>query len=132
MLVVDDEPPIRRFLRTSLTAQGYRVIEAADGEAALEVLKRRNPSDLIVLDLGLPGMDGLEVIRQLRDAGSAVPIVVLSSRDDEAGKVRRSIWAPTIMSPSRSAWRNCWRASAPRCATACSRRASRRCSKAAI
>jgi two-component system KDP operon response regulator KdpE len=87
ILVVDDEPPIRRFLRTSLSAQGYQVLEADDGEAALAVL-RRNAVDLLILDLGLPGMDGFEVIKQLRDSGSAVPIVVLSVRTDEAGKVR--------------------------------------------
>lgn len=86
LLVVDDEPPIRRFLRTALVAQGYRIEEADSGEAALEFL-RRNPVDLVVLDLGLPGMDGLEVVRRLRGEGSATPIVILSSRDDEAGKV---------------------------------------------
>jgi two-component system KDP operon response regulator KdpE len=86
ILIVDDEPPIRRFLRTTLTAQDYRVEEADSGEAALEFLKR-NPVDLVVLDLGLPGMDGLDVVRQLRREGSVVPIIILSSRDDEAGKV---------------------------------------------
>ena len=86
ILIIDDEPPIRRLLRTALTAQDYRVEEAADGEAALDFL-RRNKMDLIVLDLGLPRMDGLEVIRQLRDGGNHTPIVVLSSRDDEKGKV---------------------------------------------
>ncbi|HEX3756523.1 MAG TPA: response regulator transcription factor [Rhizomicrobium sp.] len=87
ILVVDDEPPIRRFLRTGLTAQAYRVEEAASGEEALEFLQR-NPVDLVVLDLGLPGIDGLEVLRRLREGGAATPIVILSSRDDEAGKVR--------------------------------------------
>src|SRR5579862_4979606 len=86
ILIVDDEPPIRRFLRTALTAQGYRIDEAADGEAALEFLAH-NKADLIVLDLGLPGIDGLEMVRRLRAQGAAVPIVILSSRDDEAGKV---------------------------------------------
>jgi two-component system KDP operon response regulator KdpE len=85
-LVVDDEPAIRRFLRTSLTAQGYQVTEAEDGRAALEL--KRNPVDVLVLDLGLPDIDGFDVIRQLRDAGSVLPIVVLSSRADEAGKVK--------------------------------------------
>jgi two-component system KDP operon response regulator KdpE len=87
ILIVDDEPPIRRFLRTSLAAQGYRIEEAVDGQAALDFL-RRNPVDAIVLDLCLPGMDGFEVIRQLRTSGSLTPIVVLSSRDDEVGKVK--------------------------------------------
>jgi two-component system KDP operon response regulator KdpE len=87
ILVVDDEPPIRRFLRTSLTAQGYDVLEAEDGKLAVD-MARRNALDVIVLDLGLPGADGFEVIRQLRASGSSVPIVVLSSRSDEKGKVQ--------------------------------------------
>jgi two-component system KDP operon response regulator KdpE len=86
VLVVDDEPAIRRFLRTSLDVQGYRVSEAADGGEALDMM-RRNAVDVLVLDLGLPGIDGFEVIRRLRAAGQTVPIVVLSSRDDERGKV---------------------------------------------
>ena len=86
VLIVDDEPPIRRFLKTALSAQAYRVEEADDGETALDFLKR-NPVDLVVLDLGLPGMDGLEVLRRLRAQGTAVPVIILSSRDDEAGKV---------------------------------------------
>jgi len=87
ILVVDDEPPIRRFLRTSLTSQGHNMLAAEDGASALAML-RRNAVDVLVLDLGLPGMDGFEVIRQLRESGSALPIIVLSSRADEAGKVR--------------------------------------------
>jgi two-component system KDP operon response regulator KdpE len=87
VLVVDDEPPIRRLLKTSFGAQGYQVVEASDGMSALEALKGA-AIDLVVLDLGLPGMDGFAVIKELRDSGSAVPIVVLSSRDDEAGKVK--------------------------------------------
>lgn len=86
VLVVDDEPPIRRFLRTSLTAQGYELVEAEDGAGALEAVRRSAP-DLIVLDLGLPDIDGLEVIRRLRSNGVATPVIVLSSRMDETGKV---------------------------------------------
>jgi two-component system KDP operon response regulator KdpE len=87
ILVVDDEPAIRRFLRTSLTAQGYQIIEAETAKAAVESLRRNSP-DVLVLDLGLPDRDGFEVIQELRGAGSALPIIVLSSRADEAGKVR--------------------------------------------
>ena len=86
VLVVDDEPAIRRFLRTSLRAEGHDVVEAETGEAALAEIRRRAP-DLVVLDLGLPGVGGLEVIRRLRQDGSAVPIIVLTSRTDERGKV---------------------------------------------
>jgi two-component system, OmpR family, KDP operon response regulator KdpE len=86
VLVVDDEPPIRRFLRTSLKAQGYDVTEAEDGAKAFDEIRRR-PPDLLILDLGLPGIDGLEVIRRLRGGGTTTPIIVLSSRMDEAGKV---------------------------------------------
>ncbi len=86
ILVVDDEPAIRRFLRVSLSAQGYRVFEAETGESALDHIGRDHP-EMIVLDLGLPGLDGFEVIRRLREAGSSVPIIVLSSRADERGKV---------------------------------------------
>lgn len=87
ILVVDDEPAIRRYLKTSLSAEGYIVSEAEDGEGALVALKRE-PPDLLVLDLGLPGIDGLAVVRTLRADGSALPIVVLSVRDDETGKIR--------------------------------------------
>jgi len=87
VLVVDDEPAIRRFLRTSLTAQGYLVTEAENGTAALENL-RRAPIDILVLDLGLPDINGLDIIERVRGQGSTVPIIVLSSRTDETGKVK--------------------------------------------
>ncbi len=87
ILVIDDEPAIRRFLKTSLSTQGWSVIEAEDGKTALETL-RRNGVDVIVLDLGLPGMDGFEVLGAVRGSGSTLPVIVLSVRADEAGKVR--------------------------------------------
>ena len=86
ILVVDDEPPIRRLLRTSLVSQGFQIVEATTGREALNEVEKARP-DLIVLDLGLPDMQGQEVIRLLRGRGSSVPIVVLSSRTDETGKV---------------------------------------------
>lgn len=86
VLIVDDEPAILRFLRASLSHQGYVVSETHTGQAAIDTAARGG-ADLIVLDLGLPDIDGLEVLRRIRGAGSAVPIVVLSSRSDERGKV---------------------------------------------
>jgi two-component system, OmpR family, KDP operon response regulator KdpE len=86
VLVVDDEPPIRKLLRMGLTAQGYQTLEAANGKTALELLSQA--PDLVILDLGLPDMQGHELLRTIRARNESVPIVVLSSRDDEAGKVQ--------------------------------------------
>jgi two-component system KDP operon response regulator KdpE len=85
VLVVDDEPQVRRFLRASLPHQGYRLIEAETGEAALREASMRSP-DAILLDLGLPDLDGVEVTRRLRE-WSTVPIVVLSARGQETDKI---------------------------------------------
>ena len=85
ILVVDDEPQILRALSINLRARGYEVDLAANGEQALQLAARDHP-DLVVLDLGLPGIDGVEVIEGLR-GWSSVPIVVLSVRDREADKV---------------------------------------------
>ena len=86
ILVIDDEPPIRKLLRTGLGTQGYDVLEAANGKAALELIGER--TDLIILDLGLPDVAGLELLGLLRARAEAVPIVVLSSRADESAKVQ--------------------------------------------
>jgi two-component system KDP operon response regulator KdpE len=85
ILVVDDEPPIRKLLRMGLSSQGYEVLEAPTGKASLELLAEK--PDLIILDLGLPDIHGLELLRMIR-ARENVPIVVLSSRGDEVGKVQ--------------------------------------------
>ena len=85
VLIVDDEPAIRRLLRTGLTAGGYRTIEAETAADAIAMVGRESP-DLVLLDLGLPDMEGIELVRTIR-ASSPVPIVVLSARDDERGKV---------------------------------------------
>ena len=85
ILIVEDEPPIRRLLRTTLGAHDYRTLEAATGAEALSALRHHRP-DLVLLDLGLPDIDGQELIGRIR-AGSPVPIVVLSSRGEEAAKV---------------------------------------------
>lgn len=87
ILVVDDEPAIRRLLRTSLSAEGFEVIEAENAEKALATIGCQKP-EIIILDLGLPDLDGLDVIRKVRAGGSKMPIIVLSSRGDEKGKVQ--------------------------------------------
>jgi len=86
ILIVDDDPSIRKFLRISLDAQGYRVREASGGVEALRQATTHRP-DLVVLDLGLPDIDGQEVISQLRDWYHG-PVIVLSVRADEQEKVR--------------------------------------------
>jgi two-component system KDP operon response regulator KdpE len=85
ILVVDDEPPIRKLLRMGLTSQGYEVLDAPNGRTALDLLVKK--PDLVILDLGLPDIDGLELLRRIRHRQANLPIVVLSSRGDEAGKV---------------------------------------------
>ena len=85
ILVVDDEPPIRKLLRMGLNSQGYDVLEASDGKGALELLAKK-PA-LVILDLGLPDIDGHDLLRRIRHRQEALPIIVLSSRGDEAGKV---------------------------------------------
>ncbi len=85
ILVVDDEPHIRELVKVFLEASGYRVLEAADGETALELARSSHP-DLVVLDLMLPGTDGWEVCRRLRQA-SGLPIIMLTARTDEVDRV---------------------------------------------
>ena len=86
ILIVDDEPQIRRVLRTTLAAQGYVILEAGGGEEALASL-RRERADLVLLDMNMPGLDGLETCRAIR-ATSDVPIVMLTVRNAEHDKVR--------------------------------------------
>jgi two-component system, OmpR family, KDP operon response regulator KdpE len=85
VVLIEDEPQIRRFLRATLTGQGYRLFETATGaDGLVEVASR--PPHLVILDLGLPDLDGVEVCRRLRE-GRAVPILVLSARGAESDKV---------------------------------------------
>jgi two-component system KDP operon response regulator KdpE len=86
VLVVDDEPPIRKLLRMGLSTQGYEVVDAANGKAALDALSQK--LDLVILDLGLPDIAGHELLRMIRSRNETLPVVVLSSRGDEAGKVQ--------------------------------------------
>ena len=86
VLVVDDEPPIRKLLRMGLSTQGYDILEAANRRVSLELLAQK--PDLVILDLGLPDMQRLDLLQMMRARNESVPIVVLSSRGDEAGKVQ--------------------------------------------
>jgi len=86
ILIVDDEPQIRRVMRTTLTSQGYQVIEAKSGEEALEKL-RAERADLILLDVNMPGISGLDTCREIRRTGD-VPIIMLTVRNTEKDKVQ--------------------------------------------
>jgi two-component system, OmpR family, response regulator len=86
ILVVDDDPPIRRMLERTLAAEGYAVRTAADGGGALAAVERSVP-DLIVLDVGMPGVDGLAVARRLRGKGLGIPIPMLTARDGVPDRV---------------------------------------------
>ena len=85
IIVIEDEAQIRRFLRASLTSEGYQVIEAQTGKQGMTEAATRKP-DLIILDLGLPDMDGVEVIKSIR-AWSTVPVIILSARSQENDKI---------------------------------------------
>src|SRR5262245_25411458 len=85
IVLIEDESEIRRFLKTTLPSHGFRIYEATTGHAGVIEVKTRNP-DLILLDLGLPDLDGMEVIRQVREC-APTPIIVLSAREQEQQKV---------------------------------------------
>jgi two-component system KDP operon response regulator KdpE len=86
ILLIEDEPQMRRFLRITLQSHGYRLVEAAAGQEGLMEAATRNP-DIVLLDLGLPDLDGIEVVRRLRE-WSEVPVVVLSAREQEQDKIK--------------------------------------------
>jgi two-component system, OmpR family, alkaline phosphatase synthesis response regulator PhoP len=86
ILIVEDEQPIRKLLEYNLKLSGYETISAADGEAAIELVKSEQP-DLIVLDIMLPKLDGIEVCKRLRSQGSNIPIIMLTAKGDEFDKV---------------------------------------------
>jgi len=86
ILLIEDEPQMRRFLRVTLQAHGYQLIESATGEDGLIQVATRNP-DVVLLDLGLPDIDGLEVTKRLRE-WSQIPLIVISAREQEEDKVR--------------------------------------------
>lgn len=87
ILIVDDEPPIRRLLRVGLSTQNYTVSEAMNAKVAMQLMQEDKP-DLVVLDLGLPDMPGHDLLAKWRGEGVTLPIVILSSRTDETGIVK--------------------------------------------
>ena len=110
VLVVEDDAEIADVLRRSLRQEGHEVRTAADGVEALDARRGFVP-DLVVLDLGLPRLDGVEVCRRLR-ADSDVPILILTARTETEARVEGSTAAPTTISSSPSSARSCWHASA--------------------
>ena len=86
VLVVDDEPPIADLLRTYLARDGFAVETCGDGRAALDLIARRRPA-AVILDVGLPGLDGTQVCRRLREAGDWTPVLFVTARDDEVDRV---------------------------------------------
>jgi two-component system KDP operon response regulator KdpE len=86
VLIVDDEPPIRKLLRMGLGSQGYEMLDAPNGKTALALLDSK--PDLVILDLGLPDIGGLDLLAMIRARDDTVPVIVLSSRGDEPGKVK--------------------------------------------
>lgn len=115
ILVIEDEKSISYLLGTVLTANGYDVIKAYTGTEACEMLDAYCP-DLILLDLGLPDMDGVDIIRRVRSRGTA-PIVVVSARTRERDKIEALDLGRMTISQSRLGAENCWRGSVPRCGT---------------
>ncbi len=122
VLLIEDEPPIRRLLRTALAAHDYRLIEAATGEDGLQQAATRQP-DLIIVDLGLPDIDGFQVIRRLRE-WTSTPILVLSARGQERDKidaleagaddyVSKPFGVGELVARLRVAWRHATRGSRP-------------------
>ena len=87
ILIVDDEPPIRKLLRLGLGTEGYAITEAGNAKAAIDQVSQEKP-DLILLDLGLPDMPGHDLLRRWREEGLELPVVILSSRTDETGIVK--------------------------------------------
>ena len=86
ILIVDDDPPVRRMLARTIVAEGYGVEEAADGARALVAISQQAP-DLVVLDVAMPGLDGFEVCRRIRAKGLAIPVLLLTARDDVVDRV---------------------------------------------
>src|SRR5881628_1889549 len=122
LLVIEDDPDLNRQLATALTDAGYVVDRAFDGEEG-HYLGESEPYDAVILDIGLPKMDGISVLESWRRAGRAMPVLILTARDRWSDKVQGFdagaddyVAKPTTTSPSRSTSKRCWRASVRCCA----------------
>ena len=113
ILIADDEARIRRLVSDFLKRDGHTIVEAADGKEALNILENRRPGlDMAILDVMMPGMDGFEVLRELREqehGETHLPVMLLTARAEDADQAAR-----TITSPSRFR-RSCWRPACARC-----------------
>ena len=128
ILVVEDERTISNFICRALTANDYKAMSATTGKEALSLFFSHRP-DLVLLDLGLPDMDGLDVLKELSGLPQEVPVIIISARDRESEKVKALDMGRMTMWSSPSAFRSCWPASEPPCAGptgSTSARASRR------
>ena len=115
VLVADDDRAVGEALERALQLAGYEVELAADGDAALAAIERRTP-DAVVLDVMMPGYDGLDVTRRLRREGNRVPVLLLTARDAVGDRVEGSTPAPTTTCRSRSRSKSCSRGCARCCA----------------
>ena len=107
ILVVEDDTNLNRQLKDALTDAGYAVDVAFDGEEG-HFLGETEPYDAVVLDIGLPQMDGLSVLEEWRRTGKTMPVLLLTARDRWSDKVQGIMPAPMTMSPSPFIWRKCW------------------------
>ena len=123
ILVVDDDLAVRRSIDRALRLEGYDVVTVPSGGEALEALAL-TPPDALILDLGLPDVDGLTVCRRMRSAGDDTPVLMLTARDAVDDRSRGSTPGPTTTWSSRSPWRSCWPGCAPCCGGASRARAA--------
>ena len=118
ILIADDEARIRRLVSDFLKRDGHTIVEAADGKEALNILENRRPGlDMAILDVMMPGMDGFEVLRELREqehGETHLPVMLLTARAEDADQVRGLEAVRTITSPSRFR-RSCWRPACAHC-----------------
>ena len=115
ILLIEDERTISNFICRALNANDYKAIPAISGKEGISLFFSHQP-DLVLLDLGLPDMDGLEVLEQLSGLPQDTPVIIISARDREVEKLKHWIWVLTTMLSNPLVFLNCWPASVPHCA----------------